>query len=581
MSDDPQARLRSHVDAILAQGGVPAQEREPLAEELYGHLLEKWAELVAGGLGADDAAERAVRAFGAHAELASQLRTTYHGRLWASTIGVLLPVVAQASSRPGAVAWLRFVLGLVIALTGVGLIGIPSLTPVRLAANFVVLVLSVACAILAFKALGRGQRWALGYGIGACLVLFVEGIADTVAKSGPSNVSIPLGSILSAVVLLMVLGQRPELEAFVAASRRVPGWLVVLLAIALLAPPIVPRVLAAVPDPTQAGPGDMVLGISTICDRADIEVEGLSGPETLRNLQRVTVVVDATWSRADLLPSGLGGLLDGSDGGDTAGVSLRWDPESQWIWDTAPPPIDVESGRTIGAAGSTSPSESLLPVAVMNGYTFAIDDDEIRAGHTHRMTFVLRPGSGRTTPWPAAEVYYAHLDRFVIAGSAECNTTSIGRPIYSAADASLDGESPLLPATVPAIEKVGIVEDVRIYPDKVRYRFADGSVREVQTEVYRTLNAHEWGGFGLVIVGEDRDGPFVAAFLEQDGLPRGCYVENGIGIERGAYIESLGVLWAKAPGFTSAVDPAFGEAYPAGARFCFSDDGQITTVIGR
>ena len=580
MSGDPQARLRSHVDAILAQSGVPGREREQLAEELYGHLVEKWSGLMASGFDADEAADRAVSAFGTPAELADQLRATYHGRLWASTIGVLLPVVSQTSSRPGSVTWLRFVLGLVIALTSLGLIGLVSLTPLRLAANLVFTALAASGAILAFKALGRGQRWALGYAIGACVVLIIEGIADAVARSGPSNVTIPVGSILAALVLLAARAQQSKLQEFVAASGRVPGWLVGVLAIALLAPPIVPRVVAAIPDPTQARPEDLAMRISMTCDRADMQVEGLNGAETLRNLQRATVVVDTTWSRSDLLPSGLEGLLDGSDGGDTAGLSVRWDPESQWIWDTAPPPVDVESGRMVGAAGSTSPSDALLPTAALNGYTFAIDDDEIRAGHTIRMTFVLRPSSGRTTPWPAAEAYYAHLDRFVMAGAAQCNSISAGRPIHASAGASLDGSDPLLPASVPAIDKVGVVYDVRIYADSVRYRFPDGTVREVPTDVYREITSHGWGG-GLIILGEDRDGPFVAAFLEQDGLPRGCYVENSVGIDRDAYIELLGVLWTKAPGFTSPVDPAVGESYPPGARFCFNDRGLITTVIGR
>lgn len=99
------------------------------------------------------------------------------------------------------------------------------------------------------------------------------------------------------------------------------------------------------------------------------------------------------------------------------------------------------------------------------------------------------------------------------------------------------------------------------------------------TEGYRQLTSHGWGGFGLVIVGEDREGAFVAGFMTQDGLPSDCYVENGEGVERGSYIESSGVLWAKAPSFNSPIHPALGESYPGGTRFCFNDRGLVATVI--
>jgi hypothetical protein len=137
------------------------------------------------------------------------------------------------------------------------------------------------------------------------------------------------------------------------------------------------------------------------------------------------------------------------------------------------------------------------------------------------------------------------------------------------------------PPAVPTIAKAGVVTDLRIYNDKVRYTFSDGEVREVPTEGYRQLTSNDWGGFGLVILGHDLDGLFVAAFLAQEGLPSDCYVENGEGIERGAYIESRGVLWAKSPGFTSSINPALGEPYPMGTRFCFNDHGLVASVIGR
>jgi hypothetical protein len=127
----------------------------------------------------------------------------------------------------------------------------------------------------------------------------------------------------------------------------------------------------------------------------------------------------------------------------------------------------------------------------------------------------------------------------------------------------------------PTIQAAGVATDVRIYQDHVRYAFADGSVHEVPLS-YRQIGH---GGFGLVIIGSDSGGPFIALFPTQGGLPADCYRENAEGIERGAYIQTQGVLWTKAPSFTSPVHPDAGSAYPGGTRFCFNEQGLITTVI--
>jgi hypothetical protein len=129
----------------------------------------------------------------------------------------------------------------------------------------------------------------------------------------------------------------------------------------------------------------------------------------------------------------------------------------------------------------------------------------------------------------------------------------------------------------PTIQAVGVATDVRIYPDHTRYVFADGTVHEVPPE-YRQLG--DGAGFGLVVIGSDEDGPFVLTFPLQADLPPDCYRENGVGIERGDHIELWGVLFAKAPGFSSPVLPTLGAEYPAGTRFCLNDRGLVTSVIG-
>jgi hypothetical protein len=129
----------------------------------------------------------------------------------------------------------------------------------------------------------------------------------------------------------------------------------------------------------------------------------------------------------------------------------------------------------------------------------------------------------------------------------------------------------------PTIEAVGVATDVRFYEGHVRIAFADGTVHEVAAG-YRQIG--DSPGFNVIIIGSDSQGPFVASFPTQAGLPPDCFREHAEGIERGAYIETEGVLWSKAASFASPVHPDVGSTYPGGTRFCFNGRGLITEVIG-
>jgi hypothetical protein len=142
------------------------------------------------------------------------------------------------------------------------------------------------------------------------------------------------------------------------------------------------------------------------------------------------------------------------------------------------------------------------------------------------------------------------------------------------------GGAAAAPPQPPTITKVGVVTNLEIHQDYIRYTFADGSIEEIPPS-YRALTNDGWGGFGLAVLGSDADGPFVAAFPTQDGLPPNCYVENGEGVERGSYVQIHGVLWRKGSGFSADPLPADGAAYPAGTRFCFDEAGSISATIDR
>lgn len=427
MTAQDEDRLRAHAVAILAGAGIPEDARDDLEEELLGHLVERWRAHVAVGLGEADATERAIADFGTPAWLGRELGRTYHSRLWASTIGVLLPAMIPVTSRPGVVGWLRFVLGLTAVLTAVVLaIALPTMTPLRALGSSATLAIGLTGLILAYKALGRGQRWALHYAIGTTVILLLEGIRQAIAPEQPGSIIIPLGSILAAGVLLGMLNHWRDLQSFVAPSARLNRALGVALAISLLAPAIVPRALAALPDPTQATAADLELHLSLTCDRGD--VAQLNGP-TLVDVQRATLVIDATWSRTDLLPHGLAGVVTRPDDGDTSAFRVVDPATWSWVWAGAPTIVDTATGATAGWWGSTSPSVALLPTDMGGIDTVGINADAIGPNRTIRITWLLIPHSGGEVPWPRIEAMYAHLDRFLIAGTVGCGETVLGRQV--------------------------------------------------------------------------------------------------------------------------------------------------------
>lgn len=130
----------------------------------------------------------------------------------------------------------------------------------------------------------------------------------------------------------------------------------------------------------------------------------------------------------------------------------------------------------------------------------------------------------------------------------------------------------------PAIEFAGIVTDVRIYADHIEYSDPAGVVHAVDPDAHRDVAGNGWSG-PLLVHGNDANGAFVASFMNQDGLPADCYVENDVGTDRGSHIAINGVLWKKSPAFDGGVP--FGQPYPLGTRFCFDESGTVASLIER
>src|SRR5690242_13685109 len=103
------------------------------------------------------------------------------------------------------------------------------------------------------------------------------------------------------------------------------------------------------------------------------------------------------------------------------------------------------------------------------------------------------------------------------------------------------------PSGGPAIiDEAGLVTSQGTDGRQNHYVFSDGRSAYVLLIGRRLINS----ALGdVVVIGHDTNGPFLAAFTNQDGLPGNCYVDDAQGIDRGAYIELRGILWTKATQF--------------------------------
>jgi hypothetical protein len=128
----------------------------------------------------------------------------------------------------------------------------------------------------------------------------------------------------------------------------------------------------------------------------------------------------------------------------------------------------------------------------------------------------------------------------------------------------------------PVIEMVGLVASESVDGGTFHYTLVDGRSFTVSRENVRMFGN---AGFGLVILGSDRDGRFLGGFSPQGGLPADCYVDNSPGVDRGAFVELHGVLWSKSRGFVPAQFVLPDYPYPDGTRFCFDVNGHLASTF--
>jgi hypothetical protein len=433
MELDPTQLLRAHVEATLAASGVPASDREDVAEELYGHLWQRWRDEVAAGASASEAVESAVRSFGDAGRIGFQMTAAFHSRLYATTIGALLPAAVAPEGRPSGYRRLRLLLLLSAMMELVmAWIGLTLLTPGRAAVLVAAALVTFALDALAYRAFGRGQRWALRYCQFVLATVLVAGAAS-VFTATPNGVTVPIVGLIGLWMLGPAIGG--EMADWFSHSRPIGRGLAVALVTATMAGFLLPMAAPVLPDPTQVTAADLDLRVTATCTRdASGGVKAMDLETRLR------------WGRLDLFPGGLGhasvqqwqdGLLplipttggkatQGGAGQPIAGP--RW-PGYQL--DPSEPTVASPDGSVADAVNFQMP-EGLVPafpdVAMPQGLEFAVGG--LHAGWTYDIVYHYRWASDTPAPTdPSMTVWYVHLDRFAVQALASCALPGSGVPV--------------------------------------------------------------------------------------------------------------------------------------------------------
>jgi hypothetical protein len=218
--DPIRRQVAEHVAATVPNARIPAAERDDVAEELAAHLGEAYRANVAQGMPPDDAMHHALAAFGRAELLSREFMVTYRGRLWASTIGQLLPVIGREDQAPGIVRWLaRFdlVMAVFTALTAAAFL--LTETPTRAIIGGILGACSALILGLAATAIRRGQSWAVAVSAFLCLVNAL--IFFALLGQPPGGWTVSLNGLAGVILLLGVWGNLGVLAGWTARSGRI------------------------------------------------------------------------------------------------------------------------------------------------------------------------------------------------------------------------------------------------------------------------------------------------------------------------------------------------------------------------
>lgn len=404
------ARLHDHIRQIVARVTTTAAQRAELADELYSGLWERWQSARAEGLSPDDAADRAMAAFGSPDQLGPELALAFHSRLYEATIGSLLPPAVASRVWPLGLSRAAFTLGLIGVFCALGgALAALTLSPTRAIVTGVASIAAACVWVLAARALLRGQRWALALGrLG--LVFLALSLLPGIQGQG---ITINLVGLLAAVAAFPLLG--PDLSRWVSSSAGIGlrrGLLVSAIGVLPLVFTMAPGVI---PEVTAASASDVHLVVSMKCD----------GPSDAPTT--ISVTASVTWDRREPWPNGLRPAVPPTD---RASAWLDATPAVGAVWAAS----QRDGHRYFQPAWSfaTSPeadvSSSSPETAIWPGIS-----EQMSIGRNLKSRFqwgVTTAGFGPVaTMLNSVVVTYEHLGRFGLQAIATCASGGTGMPI--------------------------------------------------------------------------------------------------------------------------------------------------------
>lgn len=132
----------------------------------------------------------------------------------------------------------------------------------------------------------------------------------------------------------------------------------------------------------------------------------------------------------------------------------------------------------------------------------------------------------------------------------------------------------------PALEAVGVVVDELYFDDRTVFKLVDGTVWERRNDQFRFRYQYS-ARSTLFVSGTDAEGTYVYLIGGSRDIPAECRHAIGWGgREWGDGIEVEGLLWMKAPAFSTSVDPVpVGIEYPTTIRFCLDDRARVIAAV--
>lgn len=419
-------RLRRHAEDAVALGSVPRTERTELAEEFYSGLWEHWRADVDAGTSADVAVDRAIAAFGGQTELGRDLASVYHSRLYAATVGTLLPGAVSASrQRP---LDTQFAVAFVVVMAALSALAavtaFASLSPTRAIVVSLLSATTAAIWALCARALARDQRWALAVGRFLVVIALVTGAGSLLS----GNAGIPIMGVFALVAMVPLFGR--DLAEWVRPSPGI-GWrlglAVAVIPLAAMGAGFFPGWL---PEVTAASANDLHLDAVATC------------PQSASASNELTVVATFKWDRLDPWP---GGILPGSPPQDWISVWIQGMPAMgaiqmdtlrggsryfQLHWRGGGTVEDLTEPGPSYMMVSDPPSDSDAPkpgAAVGADLGPAIPVNDLRAGHRYQVTWsTLAVEAPVVDSIDHVVVTYDHLGQVGVQAVATCQSSGTG-----------------------------------------------------------------------------------------------------------------------------------------------------------